>query len=321
MMQNILRARSFISVPLFSSGQVIGAIILTNMKGADEITEGGKNIIKAFASHVGPAIENARLYEKSDSQIKELAKLNRNLKKSHGKLEELLAMKSEFLHITSHQLRTPLTAIRGMISMWLDGDFDNLPPEKKNEMLRRIYVSTERLNNVTNDMLDALELEGGALTITFKKINIVEMIKDTIATLQPNYDKKGLYLRFGHIDKNVPEVDAEPNYMGQVFMNLIDNACKYTRTGGVEIDVKQNKEFVEVYIKDTGIGISEKDQGRIFEKFTRGENAMAENASGSGLGLFIVKKILDEHNGEIEVKSEGKDKGAVFKISLLIDQG
>jgi signal transduction histidine kinase len=252
--------------------------------------------------------------------MKEKAHLNISLRKANIKLNELLEMKNEFLHITSHQLRTPMTAIRGMISMWIEGDFDKMPKKKKDEMLSRIYASAERLNNITNDMLDALEFEGGVTQITFQKVNVVEIINGMIETLKSEYDKRGLYLRLSAVKEEIPEVEGEANYLGQVFMNLIDNACKYTRKGGVKITVKAGVKYVYVSISDTGIGIDREDKGKIFDKFTRGKNAMTENASGSGLGLFVVKKILDEHNGKIAIKSNGVRKGTTFEVSLLIKQ-
>lgn len=318
--QRIIKAKSFISIPLFSSGQVMGAIILSNEKSIDDVTERSKDIVCAFASHIGSSIENAQLYEKTNSQMKELSNLNRDLSGKNVKLKELLEMKNDFLHITSHQLRTPMTAIRGMISMWIDGDFDKLSKAKKKEMLGRIYSSTERLNNITNDMLDALELEGGVAEIKFQRISVVKMIKDAVETLKPEFDKKGLYVRIG-IKGEIPEVEAEPNYMAQVFMNLIDNACKYTREGGVEITVSASNKYVNIVISDTGIGVDPEEKGRLFEKFTRGSNAMIENTSGSGLGLFVVKKVLDEHNGKIVIKSKGLGEGTTFEICLLINQG
>lgn len=318
--QKLMKAKSFISLPLFSSGRAIGAIILASQKKPEHITEKNKNIVWAFASHIGSAIENAQLYEKTNRQMGELGALNRSLRKANIQLKELLEMKNEFLHITSHQLRTPLTSIRGMISMWIDGDFEKLPKKQKEEMLRRIYISTERLNNITNDMLDALELEGGVMKMEFKKVSVVEIMKDTIATLQSDYDKKGLYLRMGEVGDDIPDIDAEPNYIAQIFMNIIDNSCKYTQTGGTRIDVKREGKNVVVYIKDTGIGMDGKEIKRAFDKFTRGKNAMKENASGSGLGLFIAKKVLEEHNGKISIKSDGAGKGTMFKISLPIRQ-
>ncbi|MFZ2969942.1 MAG: HAMP domain-containing sensor histidine kinase, partial [Minisyncoccia bacterium] len=188
------------------------------------------------------------------------------------------------------------------------------------KILKRIYLSAERPNNITNDMLDALEIEGGLLKFQFTDASVKEIIKETIDTLKPNYDEKGIYVKFLP-EKDVPEtIKVEPNYIRQVFMNVIDNACKYTREGGVEIFLKNNEKYVDIVVKDTGVGVSEEDQKRLFEKFTRGKNAIKENASGSGLGLFIAKKIVEKHHGKMKFYSGGVGKGSTVTISLLAEK-
>ncbi|NCF75457.1 MAG: hypothetical protein GWO87_03150 [Xanthomonadaceae bacterium] len=115
-------------------------------------------------------------------------------------------------------------------------------------------------------------------------------------------------------------IEAEPNYARQIFLNLIDNACKYTNKGGVDISARKNGKYAEIIIKDTGIGVSKGDQKKIFQKFTRSKEAVIENAAGSGLGLFIVEKIIKAHYGKIEFFSEGKGKGSTVKVYLPIKQ-
>ncbi|MDF1498722.1 MAG: ATP-binding protein [Patescibacteria group bacterium] len=321
LIQKLIRAKSFVSVPLYSRGSVVGSLLFVGTKKEKDITQRDKNILFMFSSHIGNAVENARLYEQTNKQIKEMARLNTDLGRANVKLKELLEVKNEFLHITSHQLRTPLTAIRGMISMWYDGDFDDLPKKEKRKMVKRILVSTERLNNITNDMLDALELEGGFLKFQFKSVSIVGIIKEIIETLKPNFDDKKIYIKLEN-SSNVPHVEVEPNYIRQVFMNIIDNACKYTKKGGVTVSVGvSDKKFIKVIVKDTGVGVNKGDTKKIFEKFTRGKNAVVENASGSGLGLFIARKIIKTHGGKIELESKGRGKGAIVKIYLKINQG
>ncbi|MCK5084129.1 MAG: hypothetical protein KAQ64_00545 [Candidatus Pacebacteria bacterium] len=313
----LVKAKSYISAPLFSSGRVVGAIIFVSIKSEKEIVQRDKSILSGFSSHVGSAIENAKLYKKTNVQMKQLAILNKNLGDANEKLKELIEVKNEFLHITSHQLRTPLTAIRGMIAMWYEGDFDDLPKKEKRKMIKRILISTERLNNITNDMLDALELEGGFLKFQFKPVSIAKIVKETISTLKPNFEKKNIYIKL-ETDLKVSNVEVEPNYIRQVFMNTIDNACKYTKKGGVNIGIKKDGKYIKVIIKDTGVGINKTNQRKIFEKFTRGRNAIIENASGSGLGLFIARKIVNAHGGKIEIESEGAGKGTTVKIYLKI---
>ena len=320
LIQKLIKAKSFISIPIFSAGKVKGVIVFVGTKPEKKIIQRNKDILFGFASHSGAPIENAQLYEQTEKQIKALSVLNENLKTANIKMKELMEVKNEFLHITSHQLRTPLTTIRGMISMWYSGDFDHLSPKEKRKMLKRIYVSAERLNNITNDMLDSLELEGGFMKFQFKALSLNNIIKETVDIMKPNFDKKELYLKFDD-SIDIPKIEVEPNYIRQVFINTIDNACKYTRKGGVEIDIKKAGKYVEVIIKDTGIGVSEIDQKKIFLKFTRGRKASAENASGSGLGLFIARKIVEAHHGKIEFISKGYMKGSEVKVSLLVKQG
>ncbi len=320
LIQKLVGAKSFISIPLLSGGRIKGTIVFVGVKPKSEIVQRDKDILFGFSSHIGAAIENAQLYEQTEKQIKALSILNENLKMANIKLKELMEMKTEFLHITSHQLRTPLTTIRGMISMWYNGDFNDLSEKEKRKMLKRIYISSERLNNITNDMLDSLELEGGFMKFQFKQMSLKEIIKETVDIMKPNFDKKNLYLKFNN-SADIPKIEVEPNYIRQVFVNTIDNACKYTRKGGVEVSIKKVGKYVEVAIKDTGIGVSESDQKKIFLKFTRGKRASAENASGSGLGLFIAKKIVDAHNGKIEFSSKGVGKGSVVKVLLPIKKG
>lgn len=319
LIQKLIKAKSFVSIPIFSGGRIKGTIIFIGTKPKSKIVQRDKEILFGFSSHIGAAIENAQLYEQTEKQIKALSILNENLKMANIKLKELMEMKNEFLHITSHQLRTPLTTIRGMISMWYDGDFDNLSEIEKKKMLKRIYLSSERLNNITNDMLDSLELEGGFIKFQFKQVSLKKIVKETVDIMRPNFDEKNLYIKFDD-NINVPEIEAEPNYIRQVFMNIIDNACKYTRKGGVDVDIKKDNKYLKIIIKDTGIGASKSDQEKIFQKFTRGKRASVENASGSGLGLFIAKRIVNEHNGRIEFFSEGADQGSTVKVFLLITQ-
>lgn len=316
-MQKMLRAHSIITIPLISRGKPNGMILFMGKRSIKEVAQRDKDMLYMFSSHVGAAIENAKLYEQTNEQMKETARLNKKLENANENLKDLLEVKNEFLHITSHQLRTPLTAIRGMLSMWYEGDFDNLSEAERKDILKRIYMSTERLNNITNDMLDALEIEGGLLKFQFIDMSVKEIVEETIDTLKDNYDKKGLYIKF-NCEENLPKVRVEPNYIRQVFMNVVDNAAKYTKAGGVEITTKQDGKYIETVIKDTGVGASKDDQKRLFEKFTRGKNAVKENASGSGLGLFIAKKIVEKHHGKMKFFSEGIGMGSTVTIFLPV---
>ncbi|NCF75456.1 MAG: hypothetical protein GWO87_03145 [Xanthomonadaceae bacterium] len=150
-------------------------------------------ILVAFLYFSRGMVESVKKEKKAREEVE---KLNLKLKKANQKLKELVEVKNEFLHITSHQLRTPLTAIRGMVSMWYEGSFDHLSKRKKKEMLKNICISAERLNNITNDMLNSIELEGGVFKFQFKQLSLEKIIKESINILKFNFNKKGLYINF-----------------------------------------------------------------------------------------------------------------------------
>ena len=250
----------------------------------------------------------------------ELEKLSRQLKKANAHLEKLLELRKELMHIVSHQLRAPLTVIRGMISMWCAGDFKNLSKKEKDDIKRKIYLSTEQLNNIVNDLLETMKFEEGYFKFKFKPVSIEELITEAINILKPNYEKKGLYIKFKRLSKTFPKIQADREYLKQVFLNIIDNAEKYTFKGGAVITISQKDRNLLVEISDSGIGISLEDQKKIFKKFSRSQKSKKINVTGSGLGLYIAKQIIEAHSGKIEVKSKGENKGAAFIITLPIIQ-
>ncbi len=312
--QKSMGIKSNIAFPIFIRGQIIGVMMFFAKKPLKEMGERDTNLIKAFVDHVGISIDNAMLFDRAIKQLKDLAR-------AKEKLEQTLAMKGEFMHIVSHQLRTPLTTVRGLISMWYDGDFEKMPDEKRKSFRERIKISVEKLNNITNQMLKAMEFEG-AVVLKIEKVDLIKMLKEITDLLRPNFEKKGLYLKF---DNQTGEekfiIDADANYISHAFNNIIDNAEKYTIAGGAAISVSAADKYARVKVRDTGIGISGENKKRLFKKFSRGVDATKDNPSGSGLGLFIVKKIISEHKGEISFESERVGHGAAFTVSLPVKQG
>jgi signal transduction histidine kinase len=229
-------------------------------------------------------------------------------------------MKSEFLSVASHQLRTPLTAVRGLLSMQADGDMDKLPVEKRREEQRHMLTAADRLNNIVNDLLDAMELEGGHLKFIFQPVDILQLVNEAMDELKPNYEKKGLILKLEKPAKSLPKVDAEPKYLREAIMDVIDNAEKYTNKGGVTIRVSSENDQVTIAVTDTGIGVPPSDVPRLFQKFSRGEKSSFQHANGSGLGLFIIRNILHEHHGEVTLHSDGEGQGTTVSLSLPLRQ-
>lgn len=233
-------------------------------------------------------------------------------------LQELLQMKTDFLHMASHQLRTPLTAIRGMLLMLADGDYDHEPVEKQKQVQKNVLTSVERLNDVVNDLLQSAELENG-MAGELKPGTVVPLVEQCIQTLQPNFSHKQVKLLYQPPTQALPDIAMRADYLQQVFMNLIDNAEHYTPSGGqVEVKLYQQDNQLIFETHDTGIGIEPTELEKIFDRFYRTDHAKSLRPHGTGLGLFIVQQIVEQHGGSIIVQSDGKDKGARFTVQLPV---
>lgn len=227
-------------------------------------------------------------------------------------------MKSEFISIAAHQLRTPLSAIKWAIKMILDGDLGSLN-EEQSKLLFKGYESNERIIDLVNDMLNVSRIEEGRFGYNFKKEDYAKLIKDQIDNLKTLIDKKSLKLEFV-VPSNVPFVDMDASKMCLVIQNLIENAVKYTpEFGKILVKIEVDDKMIKTSIKDNGVGIPVADVSKLFSKFFRAENVIRMQAEGSGLGLFIVKNIIKEHGGEIEVKSE-EGKGTEFFFTIPFDK-
>jgi signal transduction histidine kinase len=225
-------------------------------------------------------------------------------------------LKSEFISIAAHQLRTPLSAIKWVIKMILDGDVGKLNEEQQ-KLLYKGYYSNERIIKLVNDMLNVSRIEEGRFGYSFKKYNIVNILKDLISNFENPIKEKKINFIF-NAPKNLPSVYIDKEKMLLVFENLIDNAIKYTPVNGkIEIILSKGNHYIKIRIKDNGVGIPQKDRDKIFTKFFRANNVVRMQTEGSGLGLFIVKNIIDKHKGEISINSEeGNGTEVVFTLPI-----
>lgn len=258
--------------------------------------------------------------EQLERRNRRLAALTENLERANQSLKELMEIKTEFLHIASHQLRTPLTSMRGLLEMQAKGELDRLPADKRKQIQQDMLTGVNQLNNIVNDLLDAMELEGGTLNFRFAPVQLGTLIEDVMRTLKLNYDRKGLSLAFQHPATPLPQVEADDRFLREALMNLVDNAEKYTPRGGVTIEAKVNGSNLELSITDTGIGIDPEEAPRLFGKFVRGRRSPAIHTDGSGLGLYIIKRIIEGHHGQIRLESPGIDKGTVAHVTLPLTQ-
>lgn len=244
----------------------------------------------------------------------EIENMANKLKGANKKLKKLDKVKSEFISIASHQLRTPLSAIKGYVSMILDGTYGSLDSEKT-EVLGRVYASNERLIALVNDLLNLSRIEKGKLQFEFGEVDdLDEILLSVINESRIAASKKGLVITYEQ--KSLPIVRADSHKLRQIFVNIIDNAIKYTEKGSIKISANVDTKKITFIFEDTGFGMKREEIGSIYEKFRRGSAGEKHHVGGVGIGLYICYKIIEAHDGKIYAKSPGKDKGTTFYVEL-----
>jgi len=253
--------------------------------------------------------------EKDD---KELLKKVKKLRSINVKLGHLNKAKSNFIQAASHQLREPLAATKAYVSMFLENSYGKISP-KLRTTLEKIYTSNEKLIALIENLLNISRIEEGRLGFNFKKKDIKKLVKEITTSLTIQAKTKNLYLKFKAPKKSFPKIWIDDDKMTEAIMNILDNALKYTRRGGITVEINRVKKKVKISIRDTGIGITKDNINSIFDKFCRGDESCKMNATGTGLGLFTAHKFILAHKGKIIVKSEGKGKGATFIVELPLN--
>jgi PAS domain S-box-containing protein len=226
--------------------------------------------------------------------------------------KELERLKSDFISTVSHELRTPLTSIKGYVDLVLAGDVGPLTPEQK-EFLTIVSQNTTRLTELINDLLEIERLESGRIEFEFAELDLAEVLENVARSLHVNAEQKGLEF-LTEIPSGL-KVRGDRERLAQVFLNLLSNAIKYTPAGTVELRAHQEDDAVVVEVRDTGIGLSESDLQKLFQKFFRSDNPYVRKVGGTGLGLSIAKAIVERHGGTITVTSQ-LGQGSTFTVRL-----
>lgn len=225
-------------------------------------------------------------------------------------------MKTEFVSVAAHQLRTPLSAIKWTIRMILDGDAGEINEEQR-ELLEQTYISNERMIRLINDLLDVSRIEEGRLLYDQKDARIEDVIDSVIEASQEMLRNKNMVLEVNK--KETPKVKIDKEKIGVVIQNLLENAIKYTEQGGkIKITLDNDEKNVIFKIEDSGVGIPKSQQDRIFTKFFRAENVTRMETNGTGLGLYTTKNIVQAHKGQIWFESE-ENKGTTFYFTIPIN--
>jgi len=286
-----LQAENALIVPLVSNESVIGALTCLNHDGG--FTTEDQDVLTMLASQATIAIANALLYERT---------------------KELDRLKSEFVAVVSHEVRTPLTSIKGSLELLGDDRFLQLPPPQK-ELLGICQANTERLITLINDILDFSKLEASKLPMTMESVELKHVLSEVVENIRNLAAMKKVEIDV-RVDDSTGSVDADPMRVGQVVTNLVGNAIKFSPEGAhVEIFASGDESIVTVSVKDYGRGIAPRDLNRLFQRFAQLDSSTTRKAGGTGLGLVISKGIVEQHGGKIWVES-ALDQGSTFSFSL-----
>lgn len=228
-------------------------------------------------------------------------------------------MKTEFVSLSAHQLRTPLSAIKWTLRMLLDGDLGLITKEQR-EFIEKTYNSNERMINLINDLLDITRIEEGRYLYKPILTDIEPVVQFVVNSYKEEIEKKKINFEFKKPEEKLPKVMIDVEKIRLAVQNLLDNALRYTPIGGqVTIAVNRVTKEIELSVKDTGIGIPRDQQARVFTKFFRGANVLRMETEGSGLGLFITKNIIEAHGGRVWFKSK-EGEGTTFYFTLPIKE-
>ncbi|MDD5590190.1 MAG: ATP-binding protein, partial [Candidatus Portnoybacteria bacterium] len=283
-------------------------------------SEGANDYLINAAVLVGVTIFGILLLKSVFKEIRmreQLSKASEELQKANEELKKLDKAKSEFISIASHQLRTPLSIIKGYASMLLEGSYGILP-DKAKDIIQKIEKSNERLVRLINDLLDISRMEGGRMKFQWNFIILSDLVQSVVEELRPQADKKSLALNWQTLGEKT-YVRADEEKLRQVIMNLIDNAIKYTTEGQVDVSIQKiGTDRIRLLVKDTGIGMKKEEIEVLFGKFIRGREVPKVWTEGVGLGLYVAKMIIEEHKGKVWAESEGENKGSTFNVELPV---
>jgi signal transduction histidine kinase len=302
----------------YSSGNV-GYLILGPKKSGNLYSKQDANIVKIIANELVIAIENALRFEEIEQfNVTLQGRVNeatRKLRSTNEKLEAMDQTKDEFISMASHQLRTPLTSVKGYVSMVLEGDAGEIN-DMQRKLLEQAFASSQRMVYLIADLLNLSRLRTGKFIIEAVPTNLSDVIESEVEQLKETARSRSLKLAYTK-PKSFPTLMLDETKVRQVIMNFVDNAIYYTPAGGkIEIKLTETKETVEFTVHDNGIGVPKSEQHHLFNKFYRARNAQKARPDGTGLGLFMAKKVIVAQGGAIIFRStEGKGSAFGFTFS------
>jgi signal transduction histidine kinase len=327
--ENMKNIEVSLCLPMIISNKLIGIIVLGSKISGDAYTNEDLTLLGTLSKQAAIAVDNARLYkevqdfsktlqQKVDEQTKEIKKAYEVEKQAHEELKKVDDAKTQFMIITNHHLRTPLTAVKWYIDLLFSGKYGKISVKSK-DVLNKIKDSVSDGIKIVNDLLDVSQFQMGADIASQKsKVNLKNILSEVIKSISPEAEQKGIKLNLIS-EKGVPEITVDESKLKVVLANILDNAVKYTDKGEISIRLKSEGENAQIEIKDSGMGMSESEIKNLFIKtFERSKDAQQANVVGKGIGLYVSSKIIEAHNGKIWAESAGKGKGSTFIVELPI---
>lgn len=311
-------------LPLKTKESFVGYLLLGEKKSGDIFTSEDIQTLRIIADELAVAIQNARSFQEIqtfNATLREkVQQATVELRHANRELKDLDKAKDEFISMASHQLRTPLTAVRGYTSMVMDGDFGKVSKEQ-NETLKQAFDAATRMGRLVDDLLNVSRIQSGKFRIERTPVDLNEILPQEVALLETTASSKAVAVAYHPPAKPVPALSIDEGKTRQALMNLMDNAIYYSSTasdgGKVNAYLESDDKFVSFRVVDNGIGVPKDQQAKLFKKFYRAPNAQKTRPDGTGLGLFLVGKVVQGQGGEIIFES-AEGKGSTFGFKLPI---
>ncbi len=299
--------QSFLGAPLMSATEVYGWLVLLEKQNDGEFSEEDERMAITLAAQAAIAYENAVFSERLQRNAEELDRTRR----------EQLEMKDQFISHVSHELRSPLSALHQFTTILLDGLAGGISGVQR-EYLEIVLKNSLQLRDMIDDLLEVTRAQAGKLTIEPQPISLCDLFRPMIQTYEQRAAEKGIAFRTS-CPSDLPLVQADPNRIGQVLSNLVDNALKFTTHGAISISGRRDEddEFVRIAVADTGCEISADSLPKIFDRLYQSPNTLESSRKGLGLGLHICKHLVELHGGRIWAESkEGEGTTVSFTVPV-----
>lgn len=304
---------SYLAVPVISrTGEVIGGLFFGHPE-PGVFTERSERLISGIASQAAVAIDNARLYEAAQRASEERKQLLESERSARAEAQRMSELKDEFLATLSHELRTPLSAILGWSQLLRRKAMDRDETFKALETIER---NARMQTQLIEDLLDMSRITSGKIRLDVQPVEPMGFVEAALQTVQPAADAKAIRLE-KLLDPTAGPVSGDPGRLQQVVWNLLSNAIKFTPKGGkVQVILERVNSHIEISVADTGIGIEPEFVEHVFERFRQADASSARKYGGLGIGLSIVKHLVELHGGTVRVHSEGNNRGTTFTVHL-----